>query len=145
MQRESRIVWEGTLKKGKGTLSTESGALKDTPYTFVSRFEQGSETNPEELIGAAHGGCFSMALALELEKAGMTPERIETTARVSLDQVDGKWTIDSVHLSTKIRSSGADQDAVSQAAGRAKENCPVSRLLNAKITLDTELEEARAA
>jgi lipoyl-dependent peroxiredoxin len=143
--REGRAVWTGGLRKGSGILTTQSDFLNDAPYSFVSRFEQGKGTNPEELIAAAHSGCFAMALSKELESSGIDPERIEATARVSLGMIEGKPTIDTVHLAVEITSRGGDQEMIRAAAERAKTNCPVSRLLNASITLETRVKLARAA
>jgi osmotically inducible protein OsmC len=145
MQRKGSAVWAGGLKDGKGTVSTDSGALRDTPYSFAMRFENAPGTNPEELIAAAHAGCFSMALSAQLEKAGLKAERIETTATVTLEQTDGGFSITAVHLDTKMRIPGANQAAVMEAAENAKKGCPVSRLLNAKITMDARLEGSKAA
>ncbi len=140
MKRKASAVWKGDLKHGKGTISTDSGVLVDTQYSFSTRFEQGSGTNPEELIAAAHAGCFSMALSGQLESAGMTAERIDTTATVTLDKVDGGFAITAVHLDVKARIPGADRQAFETAANNAKAGCPVSKLLNAQITMDARLE-----
>ena len=138
--RSASAVWKGDLKGGRGTVSTESGAL-DAPYNFRSRFEEGSETNPEELIGAAHAGCYSMALANILAKAGHTPEQISTTARVKLEMLDDGPTITSVALTTRGRVPGLDASAFLQHAEAAKKGCPVSRALGAiDISLDAALE-----
>jgi len=140
MKRTASAVWQGTLKEGKGTLSTPSGVLRDTAYSFRSRFGDGTETNPEELIAAAHAGCFSMALSVFLGNAGFTPERLATTATLSLEQVEGKWTITAVHLDLKAKVPGIDQAKFQEAAEGAKANCPVSQVLKAKITLAAQLE-----
>lgn len=140
MKRTASAVWEGDLKSGKGTISTASTVLKDTQYSFGTRFENGSGTNPEELIGAAHAGCFSMALAAALGKEGHTPTRIATTATVTLEQVNGNWTISKIHLDMKASVPGIDQATFDKFAGDAKANCPVSRVLNAGITLSAQLE-----
>lgn len=140
MKREARVRWTGGIKDGSGNITTDSGALSNTPYGFKDRFEDGRNTNPEELIAAAHAGCFSMALAGQLGKAGMTPESIETTARVSLEPEGEGFVIPAVHLSVTMKIPGADRDAAMKAAEGAKQNCPVSKLLNAKITMDASLE-----
>jgi osmotically inducible protein OsmC len=140
MKRKASAVWKGGLKDGKGTISTASGVLSDTQYSFSTRFEDGIGTNPEELIGAAHAGCFSMALSGQLGKAGLTAESIHTTATVTLDKTDDGFTITEVHLDVTAKVPGADQQAFDTAANNAKAGCPVSRLLNARITLDSKLE-----
>ena len=140
MQRKASAVWQGGLKEGKGTVSTESGVLSQAQYSFVTRFESGKGTNPEELIAAAHAGCFSMALSAELGKSGIAPEKIETSAAVSLEKLDSGWTVTQVHLDVRAKISGADKAAFEAAAGTAKQNCPISRLLNAKITMQATLE-----
>ncbi|MES3020884.1 MAG: OsmC family protein [Pseudomonadota bacterium] len=140
IKRTGSAVWSGGIKDGKGNISTQSGALDNTQYGFNTRFEDGPGTNPEELIGAAHAGCFTMALSGQLGKAGMTAEKLSTTASVSLDKVDGGFTISAVHLTLVARIPGASQEAFEAAALEAKENCPVSKLLNAVITLDARLE-----
>jgi len=140
MIRKASAIWQGDLKGGKGTLSAPSGVLKEAPYTFASRFENSPGTNPEELIAAAHAGCFSMALSAELGKAGMKPERIETTAAVTLDTVDGKPTVTKSHLTVKARVPGTSRDKFLEVANGAKAGCPISRLLKADITMDATLE-----
>jgi len=140
MKRIGTAVWRGGLKDGKGTLSTQSGAVSDKQYSFTSRFEEGTGTNPEELIAAAHAGCFSMALSGQLGNAGITAESIRTTATVTLEKTDAGFTITSVHLDVKARIPGGDQQAFQMAANNAKTGCPVSRALNAKITMDAKLE-----
>jgi osmotically inducible protein OsmC len=140
MKRKGSAVWKGGLTDGKGTLSTDSGVLKDTQYSFSARFENGIGTNPEELIGAAHAGCFSMALSGQLGEAGMTAESIETTASVTLEKKDGAFAITKIHLDTVVRIPGADEAAFMKAAQNAKAGCPVSKLLNAEITMDARLE-----
>jgi osmotically inducible protein OsmC len=132
-------VWRGGLKDGKGTVSTESGALSAVPYTFSQRFENAKGTNPEELVAAAHAACFSMALSLFLGEAGMTAESIETKATVSLDQVDGGFAVTSSHLQTTVKIPNADQAAFQKAVETAKSGCPISKLLNATITMDAKL------
>lgn len=140
MKRTGSAVWNGGLKDGKGKLSTQSGALKDTAYGFSARFESGAGTNPEELIAAAHAGCFAMAFSAQLGGANITPESIEAVAEVSLDKLDAGWTITASHLRVKAKAPGADRAAVEKAAEGAKTNCPVSRLLNAKVTMDLVVE-----
>lgn len=141
MKRKASAVWRGGLRDGKGTISTDSGVLADTQYSFSTRFEEGKGTNPEELIAAAHAGCFSMALSAQLAQAGLVPESIRTTAAVKLDKVDGGFAITSVHLDVTARVPGADRQAFETAANNAKAGCPVSKLLNAEITMDARLEE----
>jgi osmotically inducible protein OsmC len=140
MKRNALAVWKGGLKDGRGTISTDSGVLSDTQYSFSTRFESGKGTNPEELIGAAHAGCFSMALSLELGNAGLTAESIRTTAAVQLDKVADGFAITSVHLDVAARVPGADAQSFAAAANNAKAGCPVSRLLNTQITMDARLE-----
>jgi osmotically inducible protein OsmC len=140
MKRNASAVWKGDLKSGKGTISTDSGVLSDTQYSFKTRFEDGKGTNPEELIAAAHAGCFSMALSAELGKLDLTAESIRTTASVSLEKTDAGFTITSVHLDLKAKIPGADKETFEKAANNAKKGCPVSRVLNAEITLDATLE-----
>jgi osmotically inducible protein OsmC len=139
MQRSASAVWQGGLKDGKGRISTDSGVLKDAQYGFTTRFENGAGTNPEELIAAAHAGCFSMALSAQLGNAGMTAESIETTALVSLEKLEAGWTVTAVQLNCKAKVPNADKAKFEQAAENAKKGCPISRLLNAKITLDIKL------
>ncbi|MEZ0229381.1 MAG: OsmC family protein [Planctomycetota bacterium] len=140
MKRTATAQWRGGLKDGKGAISTASGVLKSTPYSFTTRFENGPGTNPEELIAAAHAGCFSMALAHQLGEAGLKNESIETTAGLTLEKLDKGWTITEVKLVTKVKLANGDEAAFRKAAETAKANCPVSRLLNAKITLDAKVE-----
>jgi osmotically inducible protein OsmC len=140
MKRNASAVWKGGLKDGKGTISTASGVLKDTQYSFSTRFEEGSGTNPEELIAAAHAGCFSMALSAQLGNAGITPESINTTATVTLQKLEAGFTITDVHLEVRAKIPGADPKAFETAANNAKAGCPVSRVLNAKITMDAKLQ-----
>lgn len=139
MKRSASAHWAGGLKDGKGTISTESGVLANTQYSFGTRFENGPGTNPEELIAAAHAGCFSMALSGQLGAAGMTAESIDTSATVSLEKLEAGFTVTEVHLKLKAKIPGADKAAFETAAANAKAGCPISRLLNAKITLETEL------
>jgi len=140
MKRKASAVWNGGLRDGKGTMSTDSGVLRDTQYSFATRFENGAGTNPEELIAAAHAGCFSMALSAQLAEAGMEPERIATTATVTLEKSGDGFAITAVHLDLKARVPGAQRQAFEGAANNAKAGCPVSKVLNAQITLKAELE-----
>jgi len=140
MKRKAAAVWRGGLKDGKGTISTESGVLKETQYSFSTRFENGIGTNPEELIGAAHAGCFSMAFAAELSKVGITPEYIHTVATVTLDKTDAGFTVTESNLEMVAKIPGADKERVFGIATTAKAGCPISRLLNAKVTLDAKFE-----
>lgn len=141
MKRTATAVWNGSLKGGTGSLTTASGALKSTPYSFVSRFESGTNTNPEELIAAAHAGCFAMALSATLGEAGLKPERLEAMAEVTLDNVAPKgWTVTSSHLMLRGNVPGIDAEKFEELANKAKANCPISRLLNATITLEARLE-----
>jgi lipoyl-dependent peroxiredoxin len=140
MKRKGSAIWQGGLRDGKGTVSTESGVLSGTQYSFGSRFESGAGTNPEELIAAAHAGCFTMALSKQLEDAGMKPEGINTTAEVTLEKTDAGFTITKIHLDVTARVAGGDRAAFEQAANNAKAGCPVSRLLKADITLEARLE-----
>jgi osmotically inducible protein OsmC len=139
MKRSASAVWKGGLQDGKGTVSTASGGLNQLPYNFKMRFENEKGTNPEELLAAAHAACFSMALSLFLGQAGMTADSIETTATVSLDQVEGGFAITSSHLQTTVKIPNADRAAFDKAAETAKAGCPVSKLFNAKITMDAKL------
>jgi len=140
MKRKASAVWTGGLKDGKGTISTESGVLKQTQYSFGTRFENGPGTNPEELIAAAHAGCFSMAFSAELGKAGITPQSIESSATVTLEKSDAGFTVTSSHLEVKAKVPGADQAKVTEIANAAKAGCPISRLLKATITMDAKIE-----
>lgn len=142
MKRAASARWEGNLKDGKGTMSTSSGAIKETPFSFRTRFEDSPGTNPEELIGAAQAGCFSMALSAGLAEKGMTPERVDTTATVTLEPVDGKPTVSAIHLEVVARIPGADAAKFQAIAADTKENCPISRLLKpgTKITMNARLE-----
>jgi len=139
INKSASAVWKGDLKTGRGTVSTESGALANQPYGFNTRFEGKAGTNPEELLGAAHASCFSMALSMILGKDNLTPDSIETTAKVTLEEVEGGFGITAIHLTTVARIPGADQARFDDAAKKAKEGCPVSKVLNAKITLDAKL------
>lgn len=139
MTRTASAHWAGGLKDGKGSVSTQSGVLKDAQYSFSTRFENGIGTNPEELIAAAHAGCFSMALSAELGRAGMTPESIDTTAALTLEKTDAGFTITTIHLETNVKMPGADRQKFEEVAQSAKKNCPISRVLNATITLAANL------
>jgi osmotically inducible protein OsmC len=139
MKRDGSAAWQGGIRDGKGSISTESGALKEYPYGFGSRFEGKPGTNPEELIGAAHAGCFTMALSLILGEAKLTAERMDTTAEVTLEKVADGFAITAVHLTLKAKVPGADQAKFEELAAEAKAGCPVSKVLNAKITLDATL------
>lgn len=139
MQRKASAVWQGGLKDGKGTISTESKALVSTPYSFGTRFESARGTNPEELLGAAHAGCFSMALSLILGDADIRPERIDTTATVTFEKLEAGFTVTKIHLDCTVRAAGADRAKFEAAAKKAKENCPISRVLRAEITMDAKL------
>jgi osmotically inducible protein OsmC len=140
MKSHGSAVWQGGLKDGKGALSTASGALKDYPYGFAARFEGKPGSNPEELIGAAHAGCFTMALSLILGEAGLTAERMETRADVTLEKLDSGFAITKIHLTLKAKIPGTDKAKFEELAGKAKANCPVSKLFKAEITLDATLE-----
>ncbi|WP_300273681.1 OsmC family protein [Halomonas sp.] len=140
IEKTGSAVWQGGLKNGKGSVSTQSGVLKEVPYSFAKRFEGEAGSNPEELIGAAHASCYSMALSMILGEAGLTAERIATEAKVALEEVDGGFAITRIHLSTVASIPGADQAAFQDAAEKAKAGCPVSKLFNAEITLDARLE-----
>nr|WP_314492744.1 OsmC family protein [uncultured Pseudomonas sp.] len=139
MKKTASAVWQGGIKDGKGTISTQSGSLKENPYGFNTRFEDVPGTNPEELIGAAHAGCFSMALSLMLGDAGLTPERIDTQAEVTLEKQGEGFAITAVHLILKAKVPGATEEQFKEIANKAKEGCPVSKVLNAKISLDASL------
>jgi osmotically inducible protein OsmC len=140
MKRSASAVWKGGLKDGKGTISTQSGVLADTQYSFSTRFEEGKGTNPEELIAAAHAGCFSMALSAQLGNAGKTAESIQTEATVTLDKTDAGFTVTAVHLKVRAKVPGASPPDFQTAAEAAKSGCPISRLLKAQITMETKLE-----
>ena len=139
MKTHGSAVWSGGIKDGKGAISTQSGAMKDYPYGFASRFEGKPGTNPEELIGAAHAGCFTMALSLILGEAGLTAEKMETKAEVTLDKVADGFSITAVHLTLQAKIPGADKATFDELTAKAKAGCPVSKLLNANITLDATL------
>ncbi len=140
MIKKASAVWKGTLKEGGGVISTETGVLKETPYGFKSRFEDGKGTNPEELIAAAHAGCFSMALSLILGEAGFTAERIETRAAVTIEKVAEGFEITTSQLDLVAKIPGIDQAKFDELANKAKAGCPVSKVLKAKITLNARLE-----
>ena len=140
MQRKGSAIWKGGLKDGKGSVSSASGVLNNTPYSFTTRFENTPGTNPEELIAAAHAACFSMALSAQLGTANLTPSSIETTANLTLEKLDAGWTITAVHLDVVGKVPGADNAKFQELAGNAKAGCPVSKVLNAKITMDAKLE-----
>ena len=140
MIRKASAEWRGGLKDGKGTVSVDSGLFTHAPYTFGMRFESERGTNPEELIAAAHAGCFSMALSAQLGEAGMKAESIRTTAAVTLEKVGEGFSVTASHLDRTARIPGADRAAFQKAAEAAKSGCPISKLLNAKITLDAKLE-----
>jgi osmotically inducible protein OsmC len=140
MIRKASAVWQGALKGGNGTMSVPSGVMTDAAYSFATRFEEKPGTNPEELIAAAHAGCFSMAFSAELGKAGMTPEHVETTAAVTLETVDGKPTVTRSQLTVRAKVPGADRARFLEVANVAKTGCPISRLLKAEITMDVTLE-----
>jgi len=144
MARKAMAVWNGSLKEGKGNISTESGVLSKSPYSFKTRFENERGTNPEELIAAAHAGCFTMALAAELGKAGITPESLETTASVTLEKQDAGFSITKSHLDVTARIPNGDSAAFEKAAQAAEAGCPVSKLLKAEITMTAKLEGQRA-
>ena len=139
MDRKGSAVWQGSIREGKGTVSTESGALKSAPYSFTSRFESGAGTNPEELLGAAHAGCFSMALSGQLAAEKLTAERIATTATVTVEKVDGGFGITHVHLAVEATIPGRTRPRSSALAEAAKAGCPVSKALNTRITMDAKL------
>jgi osmotically inducible protein OsmC len=140
MKRKASAVWKGDLKSGKGAISTNSGVLSNTQYSFSTRFEDGAGTNPEELVAAAHAGCFSMALSAQLANAGMVAESINTAATLTMEKLDAGWTVTEIDLDVTAKIPGADRAAFDTAAKNAKEGCPISRLLNAKITMDAKLQ-----
>lgn len=141
MERSASAEWHGGLQGGKGVISSASGVLKDTQYSFATRFENGAGTNPEELIAAAHAGCFSMALSAQLGEAKLTPDFVKTTAKVTLGKVEGGFAITKIHLTTEAKVPGADEASFKKAADGAKAGCPISKLFanNAEITLDAKL------
>jgi osmotically inducible protein OsmC len=139
MQRTASARWNGGLKDGRGVLSTASGVLSNTPYSFSMRFENAKGTNPEELVAAAHAGCFSMALSAELGKLGLTPESIETKATLNFEKTDAGFTVTSIHLDVGAKVPKADKSTLEKAADAAKKGCPISRLLNTQITMSARL------
>jgi osmotically inducible protein OsmC len=140
MIRKASAVWKGSLKEGKGTISSDSGVLSNTQYSFSTRFENGKGTNPEELIAAAHAGCFTMALSSQLGNAGITPDSLETTASLSLEKLDSGWTVTKIHLDVVGRIPGNDKAAFEKAAREAEVGCPISKLLKAaEITMTARL------
>ena len=141
LKRKASAQWNGGLKDGKGTISTDSGVLTDTQYSFSTRFEDGIGTNPEELIAAAHAGCFSMALSGQLTNANTPPESVRTQATVTMEKTDAGFTVTGVHLDVIARVPGIDQAAFDTAANNAKTGCPISRLLNTNITMSAKLEQ----
>jgi lipoyl-dependent peroxiredoxin len=144
MIRKASAVWNGSLKEGKGTISTESGVLSSAQYSFSTRFENGRGTNPEELIAAAHAGCFTMALSAQLGNTGITPESLETTASLTIEKLEAGFTITKIHLDVEARIPGVDPSAFQKAADAAKAGCPISRLLKAEITMTARLSAERA-
>src|SRR3974390_708120 len=139
MVRKGSAGWNGSVKEGKGTVSTESGVLSNSQYSFSTRFENGKGTNPEELIAAAHAGCFSMALSAQLGNAGMTADSIDTTATLTMEKTEAGFSITASHLDVTVKIPGADKAKFEEAAKAAETGCPVSRVLNAKITMDAKL------
>jgi osmotically inducible protein OsmC len=140
MQSKASAVWQGGLKDGKGEVSAASGVLSNTPYSFATRFEGQKGTNPEEMIAAAHAGCFAMALSAQLGEAGITPRRIDASATVTLEKTEGGFAVTSSHLAVTVQAPGANRAAVEKAAENAKNGCPISKLLNAKTTMDANYQ-----
>jgi len=140
MDRKASAVWKGGLKEGKGEFSAPSGVFSHVPYSFKTRFEDAPGTNPEELIAAAHAACFSMALSAQLGAANLTPESINTTANLKMEKLDAGWAITSIHLDVNAKIPDADEAGFQKAAENAKAGCPVSKVLNAKITMSARLE-----
>src|SRR5713226_4160800 len=140
MQRKASAIWKGGLKDGKGVVSASSGVLSNTPYSFHTRFETTPGTNPEELIAAAHAGCFTMALSAELGNVGITPESLQTTANLTLERLETGWTVTQIDLDVTARIPGGDRTKFEAAANAAKAGCPISRLLNTKITMEARLQ-----
>ena len=140
MQRKASAIWKGGLKDGKGSISSASGILNNTPYSFTTRFENTPGTNPEELIAAAHAACFSMALSAQMGGANLTPSSIETAATLTMEKLEAGWTITAVHLDVVGKVPGADDAKFQELANNAKAGCPVSKVLNAKITMTAKLE-----
>ena len=139
MKRTASAAWSGDLKTGKGTVSSASGVLKQTQYSFGTRFENGVGTNPEELIAAAHAGCFTMALSGQLGTANLVPEQLDTNATLTFEKIDAGWTVTSIHLAVAGRVPGADEATFQRLAANAKKDCPISRLLNTNITMEAKL------
>ena len=139
MKRNANARWQGSAHDGSGALTVDSATLKDTPYSLKSRFGDGRGTNPEELLAAAHAGCFTMALSLALVNRGCHPEMIETKARLTMDQSNASWIITTIHLETQARVPGLDGDTFARVAEETKVSCPISKVLNATVTLDAEL------
>ena len=139
MQRKASAIWKGGLKDGKGSVSSTSGVLNNTPYSFATRFENTPGTNPEEMIAAAHAACFSMALSAQLGNASLTPSSIETSATLTMEKLEAGWTITAIHLDVVGKVPGATDAKFQELAGNAKAGCPVSKVLNAKITMDAKL------
>lgn len=139
MKRSGSAIWHGNIREGEGKISTESNAINNIPYSFKMRFEKENGTNPEELIGAAHAACFSMALAAQLEKQGIKPEKIKTTATVTLEKNENGFSIPAIHLNVVAKAS-TQKEEFEKAANKAKADCPVSKLMNATVTLEAELE-----
>jgi lipoyl-dependent peroxiredoxin len=140
MKRKASAEWQGDLKTGKGLVSTESGVLENTSYSFTKRFENGKGTNPEELIAAAHAGCFTMALSAELGKASLVPQSLRTTATITMDKLDSGWSVTESHLEVVGKVPGASTETFRKAAEAAETGCPISKLLKARITMDAKLE-----
>ena len=140
MKRKASALWRGDLKSGKGNISSDSGVLKDAQYSFSTRFENGIGTNPEELVAAAHAGCFAMAFSSELGKAGLKPDSIAATATVTLEMLPTGPTVTESHLDVTVKVPGADKNKVLEIANAAKAGCPISRLLTAKVTMDAKME-----
>jgi osmotically inducible protein OsmC len=140
MERKATAVWQGDLRHGQGTLTTESKVLSNTPYSFSTRFESSPGTNPEELLGAAHAGCFTMALSAQLGEAGIKPERIETKATITLEKLESGFTVTHSHLDVAVKAAGADKAKFEAAATKAKTGCPLSKVMKAEISMDARLE-----
>jgi osmotically inducible protein OsmC len=140
MKRKASVQWQGDLKTGNGTVSTDSGVLNDTPYSFAKRFGEEKGTNPEELVAAAHASCFTMALSAELGKDNLVPERLRTICTITLDKADGGWSVTESHLELTAKVPGASEEAFRKAAEAAETGCPISKLFKTKITLDARLE-----
>jgi osmotically inducible protein OsmC len=140
MERKATAVWQGGLRDGKGTLTTESKVLSNTPYSFSTRFESSPGTNPEELLGAAHAGCFAMALSLNLGEAGIKPERIETRATITLEKLDSGFTITRSHLDVTVKAPGAERAKFDAAAEKTRVGCPLSKVMRAEISMNARLE-----